>query len=120
MGLAAADEGTWGTTLRLRIEFEVTRSFRTTEPAGLRLALPTATSPVDQSVLRIRRRGLPGTGVLRVLTRLTDPALSARWADLDQPLPEPPRDADGDIQVDVVTGVLVVSDPAPRSAARSG
>jgi len=108
--LAAADEGTWGTGLAIRLDFEVGQSFRTTVgPAGL--DLPTGADPPDQSLVRIRRRGLAPTGELRWLTRLSDPAKRDRVVALDRPLPDPPADLDDKkLDVDVITGTLAVSD----------
>lgn len=108
--IAAADEGTWGTTLALRFEFEVAGTFQTDDPDGVRIALPAGTLPPDRSLLRIRRDGLPGPGVLRVLTRLTDPRLSRRFADLDSELPAAPEGSVAGLDVDVVTAVLIASD----------
>ena len=110
--ISAANEGTWGTTLSIRLEFEVSQTFQVGSPSGLRIALPPGIAPADQSLLRIRRTGLPGSGLLRVLTRLTAPALATRFADLDTALPEPPGGATPTLDIDVITAVVVVSDPS--------
>jgi hypothetical protein len=110
--IRAANEGSWGTTLSIRVEFEVSQTFQVGSPSGVRIALPPGAAPADQSLLRIRREGLPGNGVLRVLTRLTAPALAARFADLDTVLPEPPDGTAPTIDVDVITAAVVASDPS--------
>lgn len=111
--LRAANEGTWGSSLELSLEFETGQSFRVPEVTGVRLALPPGVNPPDRSVVRLRRTGLPATGELRVLRRLTEPRLAQGFADLDEPLPATPDDAgpvDREVEIDVVTGTLTVSD----------
>jgi hypothetical protein len=112
-GLAAADEGIWGNDLAIRLDFEVTQTFRATVLGPARLMLPPGAGPGDQSVVRIRRPDLPATGEFRLLERFPDPATKDRAVTLNVPLPDPPpssADRVPEVEVDVVTGILVVSD----------
>jgi uncharacterized protein len=117
--LVAADEGTWGSDLDVRLEFEAATSFAVDTVDGRRVPLPPGVDPPDHSLVRVRRPDLPATGVLRVLRRLTTPALARRFAELDEPLParvpagvEADEGDEGDqpVELDLVTGTLVVAD----------
>lgn len=111
--LAAADEGAWGRSLTIRLEFEIAQTFRANVLAPALLMLPAGADPGDQSLVRIRRRDFPATGELRLLERLPDPASRDRTVALDVRLPDPPASpapVAPDVEVDVITGTLVVSD----------
>ena len=108
--LVAADEGTWGAELAIRLDFDVTQSFRAVVRTPSDILLPTGADPPNCSLLRVRRADLPPTGIFRWLTRVVDPPTNNRAATVDEPLPDPPPGLSAAVDLDVVTGVLVVSD----------
>jgi hypothetical protein len=112
--LAAANEGPWGTALSIQLDFEVAQTFPAGVREGLGLTLPPGTDPLDCSLVRIRRRDLPPTGVFRWLRRTDEPGRTDRSALLDRSLPEA-EDGTEAIEVDVITGTLVVSEPSAPS-----
>lgn len=122
--LAAADEGSWGNRLAVSLEYEVSQRFRTGDGPRLpgELDVPPGVALPAGSLLRIRRRDLPPAGVLHRVTSMRDrtaPGSSAaRLATIEPPLPvlDGPDGRSADIDVGVVTGVLVVSDGDPGFA----
>jgi uncharacterized protein len=112
--LSAADEGAWGSTLEITLQFVVGQ----TVTAGLegldRLRLPTREVIAHASLLRIRYADAP-RGVLRWARLVDEPALEKRVMSLDEPLPKGQAadwTAPKSVTVEVITGTLTVVDPA--------
>ncbi|MGH3436230.1 MAG: phage tail sheath C-terminal domain-containing protein [Candidatus Dormibacteria bacterium] len=106
--IAAANEGSWGNTLRIRLEFDVGQSFRATVDAAGNLTLPVGVSLAPHSLLRIRQPDV-AAALLQFGIEVTPPTAGTRQriAKLDAPFPA----AEGtDVEVGVVTGALVVND----------
>lgn len=112
--LQAADEGSWGGRLTVDLGFEVAQSLRASVRAPTVIVLPVGAAVPDRSLVRVRRADLPPTGVLRLVHRVADPATDDRLALLDLPLPDVPPGTPDSIDVDVVTGVLVITDTSPE------
>lgn len=109
--LVAADEGAWGSDLRIGLELVVGPTFGAHLSADDRLPLPAGVEVAESSVLRIRSRSAP-LGVLRRAHPVTEPMTGRRSVVLDSPLT-----GDGSVPgevttVEVVTATLVVRDPA--------
>lgn len=107
--LQAADEGTWGGHLSVRLEFGVSTTFRTSQAGSTRLRLPAGTDPLDQSLVRLRGPGLPTLGVFRWTSRRPDPARDARHQEVELEAPLLPVST-ADLEVAVVTGSLRIVD----------
>jgi uncharacterized protein len=117
--LAAADEGTWGNALQIRLRYEVSQQATALveEPAGPdpdeprpgRLSLPAGTRLRPPTLVRLRDPGLPGRAVLRWVVAVDErrPRGSRLLVELDAPLPLPVGTA---VDVDVVTGALDIDD----------
>lgn len=129
--LCAADEGTWGGALNIVLSFEVAQTFRAMVTDETHLLTAVGAAPSDQTLVRVRRPGLPPTGVFRWMTRVPDPAARGRAVELDEPLPadtadpgtEPGTASATAVDVDVVTGALSVEDtssPVPRGERFTG
>jgi hypothetical protein len=72
---AAANEGSWGNKLRVRVDFDIALSLSAKSDAlGLRLP-PTADIPAH-SLLRLRAAGLPAEGIVRWVDEVVHPAPS--------------------------------------------
>ncbi|MEO6530346.1 MAG: phage tail sheath C-terminal domain-containing protein [Specibacter sp.] len=115
-GLAAANEGTWGTELRIRLGFEVLATFDSTLDNDGGVKLPAGAALVPWSLLRLRALDPPADPLLAWVAgdRRTDMRAGGRSAVLETPPAAPPGTA---VRVDVVTAVLEVSEPAVASAA---
>lgn len=109
--IAAANEGSWGTNLRIQLVFEKALWFRATIDAAGGLVLPGGISLAPHSLLRIRQPGARTAGVLRFGTETVSPTVGSRRriVELDTPLPGEPL-ADAEFEVTLVTGALVVDD----------
>lgn len=107
--LRAADEGTWGGHLSLRLEFRISSTFRTTRAGPTTFRLPPGTPLANQSLVRVRGPGLPTLGVFRWASRHEDPTRDAQHQeiDVDEALDQA---STADVEVAVVTGVLRVTD----------
>lgn len=105
--ITAANEGSWGNSLRIRLEFEVAQWFQVTADSAGDLELPDGVSLAPRSLLRIRQPGALSAGVLRFGTEVVPLTVGTRrrLLELDEPLP-----VAADCQIAVVTGVLVVED----------
>ena len=109
--LVAADEGAWGSKLRIGLELMVSATFGARFSAADRLPLPAGVEVAEASVLRIRSRAAP-LGVLRRAYPVTEPMTGHRLVVLDSP---PTGDGSVPVEpatVEVVTATLVVRDPA--------
>jgi uncharacterized protein len=106
--VAAANEGTWGNALTIRLSYEVTQTFRVTVMGPTSLRLPPGVDPPDHSLIRIRTPGASTLGELRALTRLFDPTTD-RVGGLDAPLDDSHASLH-ELEVDVVTATLAVTD----------
>ena len=105
----AADEGSWGTRLKIRCGFVTGTRFRSVATAA-GLVLPEGTAPPPCSLLRVRGDGLPAPGAFRWVESVglvDDGSVRVRVAVPDRPLPE------GTFDVDVVTLRVEVRDPDP-------
>ena len=111
--LVAADEGAWGSNLGIRLDFAVASTFGAEFSAPDRIPLATGMPLPEASLLRIRRADVP-KGVLRRASVVTEPGTGRRLVVLDQALPatEDGAPAVPAATVEVVTGTLVVTDPA--------
>lgn len=98
--IAAANEGTWGGGLEIRLEFDVVQRFQVTlSHDGFDLP-PGADLPAG-SLLRLRHpRGLPAGGLFRWAM-----SVAKGHVTLDAPLP-----LDDEAEAEVITGALVVVD----------
>jgi uncharacterized protein len=114
--ISAADEGSWGDRLALRLEYEITQSFPAaprprasgdTETRDLRLT-PGVIIPAG-TLLRLRRGDLPPGGAFRwvvdVADRRTDAGSTVRVAVLGEPV-----GMAGVAEAAVVTAALVADD----------
>ncbi|WP_255768584.1 phage tail sheath family protein [Pseudarthrobacter sulfonivorans] len=117
--LAAANEGTWGNGLQIRLGYEVLQSFVSTldDDGGIRLPAGAALAP--WTLVRLRPLAPTAPPLLNWVTgeRRTDPRMSGRSAVFESPPNEPAAKSFG---VDVVTAVIEVSEAgaAPGSAER--
>ncbi len=100
--LSAADEGAWGSGLRITFDLEVRRSFRAAV-TGRRLELPPGVAPGLRSLLRLSPPLRPQAAVFRWVVDLDRQAvvLDAGVASSQE------------LDVAVLTGVLDVTDSAP-------
>ena len=110
MELAAADEGTWGNNLSIRLDFDVAQTFRASIDKSTDVVLPAGVELAAMSLLRIRRPGLGGAGqfrwILEVAQRLTPAGGARRAGILDAPFPGDSQE----LEFDVITGTLVVAE----------
>lgn len=115
--LLARDEGSWGTQLEVRCDFDATERFRAVQ-RGTELELPAGVALPSGSLLRLRRTGLPVTGVLvwggPVVAREAGtgrrPVVTVRPAGPPGPAPAPGAVP---VEVAVVTATITVVDRAP-------
>jgi uncharacterized protein len=112
-GLVAADEGEWGSKLRIELELTVSATFSAAFVGSDRMPLPAGVEVPDASVLRIRSRAVP-LGVLRRAHPVTEPMTGRRLVRLTPPLTGDGHLPDGPATVEVVTGTLVATDPASQ------
>lgn len=120
-GLAAADEGVWGTGLRITFDIQVTNTFAAPFSAPDRIPLPPAIPLPAGSLLRIRRADVP-KGILRRANPVTEPLTGRRVALLAEPLPvtDDGLPAAAEASIEVVTGTLSIIDPAGPGERISG
>lgn len=102
--LIAANEGSWGKDLDIRMDFEVSRSMRI-ESDEVGLPLPRGGEVPEGSLVRLRAAGLPPAGILRWVVELRHSATGPPTAVLDKELP-----AGAVFDCAVVTGTLNVDD----------
>jgi Bacteriophage tail sheath protein len=111
--LVAADEGAWGSGLGIRLDFAVTSTFggRFSEPDLI--PLPVGVPLPNASLLRIRRTDVP-KAELRLASVVTAPRTGQQLVVLDRMLPatDDGRPRVEAATVEVITGTLVVTDPA--------
>lgn len=111
--LAAADEGVWGSTLTVRLRYEVSQQavalVEDQADGGNRLSLPAGTRISAGSLLRLRDPALPDGVALRWVVAVDErsPRGSRLPVDLDRPVALPTGTSVG---LDVVTGALDVDD----------
>lgn len=104
--IAAANEGSWGGGLAIRLEFDVVQGFRVLLRHSVLGAerdgfdIPAGVDLPAGSLLRLRHSSLPAAGVFRWATSVAEGG-----AVLDEPLP-----IDDEVEVEVITGALVVVD----------
>jgi hypothetical protein len=111
--LVAADEGEWSSHLGIRLDFAVTSTFGARFSAPDRIPLPSGMPLPEASLVRIRRADVP-KGALRRASVVIEPRTGRRLAVLDRMLPatEDGAPAVPAATVEVITGTLVVTDPA--------
>jgi uncharacterized protein len=111
--LVAADEGAWGSGLGIGLEFGVSSTFGGRFSAADRIPLPAGMPLPDASLLRIRRTDVP-KGELRLASVATEPRTGRRVVVLARTLPatDAGRPAVEAATVEVITGTLVITDPA--------
>jgi uncharacterized protein len=123
--LLARDEGSWGSGLQVALDFDITGHLVLPvvgASGGSELELPAAGGPVAGSLLRLRADGMPSAGAFRWLDAVLqrdDPAGRRLVARLDEPLPA----AADQVELDVVTGTVTVTDAAtdlPREEVFAG
>ena len=103
--LAAADEGSWGNTLSIRLDFVAAGSMSLISTAE-GLPLPAGADVPVGSLLRVRAPGLPATGMLCWVVDFVQPeAPGPSIAVVDPPLP-----AAVALDCAVITGTLRVDD----------
>jgi hypothetical protein len=113
--LVAANEGSWGGGLDIRLDYETLQSFvgqrDPTEEAALAIPAGVALSP--GSLIRIRPSSLAAVGEFRWVTGLRRDATGQPLITLDSPVG---TILTASVDVDVVTAVLSVTDTDPAFA----
>lgn len=107
--LVAADEGRWGSSLDITLEFRVSATVAAGVLAPTRLQLPAGAGIVVGSLLRLRL-GDRSLGLLRWVVGVPDPAHPTRPVELDEDLPDGVA-VGTRLTVEVVSGTLLVHDP---------
>ncbi|HEX8093016.1 phage tail sheath family protein [Jatrophihabitans sp.] len=107
--LRAQSEGSWANSLNVVLSFQVNQTFSAELVAPDRFTLAAGLDPPPWSLLRVRRRGEP-VGRFGWLAGIIAPVTpTVRYGVLQQPLPDGASDQ---LQLDVITGTLTVSDPS--------
>lgn len=101
---AAADEGSWGNELVVRLDFDVARSI-SARSDDVGLALPAGADIPVGSLLRLRTAGLPAAGITRWVADLRPNPTGPPTAVLDQDVP-----AGVVYDCAVISGTLYVDD----------
>jgi hypothetical protein len=115
--LAAADEGRWGTQLKVHWEFDDSRRFTGTL-RGSELDLPDGVLLPPFSLLRLRSAGLPVAGVFGWVIEVQhrdDDRGGRRWVAVLDGL-SPAGGSPLPVEAAVVTGSVTVTDPDPALA----
>lgn len=123
-GFAAANEGTWGSGLRIRLGFEVLTSFDSTFDNDGGIKLPAGVTIAQCSLVRLRNLNPPGAPGLGWVAseRRTDLRSGGRSAVLQAPLSAGTGgfQSGGAVRVEIVTAVLEVAESAQVPAAPRG
>lgn len=114
--LAARDEGSWGSGLVIRWDFDVVAGFRSAV-SGAELTLPDGVAPPPGTLIRLRGPGRPAEGsyhwVVERAVRDAGPG-TRRWVAVLDPAPSPGgATPPADLDAELIAATVTVADTDP-------